>query len=116
MLTSAEEPFHSYDTHSIHHHENSKEGKKKKNQGKKTTILLHVLEKRKIRYTFCCEGKRRIILVRGKDWLFSNEIAQFKKEGTTTDYLPLMKGNMQEANNSDLLNFKLLRISLRWSQ
>ena len=63
-------------------------------------------------YNFCCEGKRKIILIRGKDWLFSHKIAEFKKEGTTSNYLPLMKGNMQEGNNSDLLNLKLLRISL----
>lgn len=33
--------------------------------------------------------KRKIILVRGKDLFLSNEIAQFKKEGATTNYLPL---------------------------
>ena len=88
------------------------EKEKRKESRKKPTILLPVLETRKIMYTFCCEGKRKIILIRGKDRLFSHEIAEFKEEGTTSNCLPLMKGNMQEGNNSDLLNLKLLRTSL----
>lgn len=71
---------------------------KEKNQGKKPYCCMYQ-RKEKLGILFAVRVKKVILC---KDWLFSNEIAQFKKEGTTTNYPPLMKGNMQEANNSDL--------------
>lgn len=80
----------------------AKEGKKKKNQEKNHIVAC--IEKRKLGILFAVRVKKSNSCKRiGSSQMKLHSL----KRGTTTNYPPLMKRLMQEANNSDLLNFQI---------